>query len=124
MIQANELRIGNWVIYHSDEDMFTAIDGTDIVTMESKIEYAEKHSPIPLTPEILEKCGFENKSKTTDYYFESNYCAIILGGSMKKLYPSVYGEFGLEPYGEEIKSLHQLQNLYFALTGEELNIQL
>ena len=24
----------------------------------------------------------------------------------------------------EIKSLHQLQNLYFALTGEELNIKL
>jgi len=66
-------------------------------------------SPIPLSEEILLKCGF----KFIGGYFYLNNCNAI-GFDLK---------FGFYHKGTfvKIESLHQLQNLIFALTNEELN---
>lgn len=64
---------------------------------------------IPLTPEILEKCGFVQTSAAT---FGNGIIGIYFGE----------GEYFYN-HGKG-KYLHQLQNLYFALTGEELNCPL
>ena len=64
---------------------------------------------IPITPEILERCGFESNPYHDRYelgYFHFEHCAIRQMIWIEK-YPHV-------------NYLHQLQNLYFALTGEEL----
>lgn len=113
-IKASELRLGNYVQgvtsklkYKIDIDNLKDVDAFD---------------GIPLTSEILEKCGFKDKSQTTDLCFELPN--LILAGQRKKLFPCIWGEGGPEAYGIEIEYLHQLQNLYFALTGEELNIKL
>ena len=74
---------------------------------------------IPLTEEILLKCGFkyykENNSYQLDFGF---YC---IWGRLEK-------EFTLYSNGDEteteIKYLHQLQNLYWCLTGQELEVNL
>lgn len=68
MIQANELRIGNWV-YELIVDLEnggnklnkTKIDGNRIKC----VELGDIIHPIPLTPEILVKCGFEVDNKTS-----------------------------------------------------------
>jgi hypothetical protein len=80
--------------------------------------------PIPLTPEILEKCGFVNaysqfhdgrfiyNLKTLPeihFQWDSDYDAIIVSKAEND--PMMCG----------CASLHQLQNLYFALTRTELN---
>lgn len=125
-MKSSDLRIGNWYIENGEYKSIFSIDKDSINGSfygDDSATYLDSVKPIPLTPEILEKAGFENKSRTTDYYFEGKYRAIIIGGTMKTLFPSIHGECGLEPYGEEIKYLHQLQNLYFALTGEEIEIE-
>ena len=78
--------------------------------------------PIPLTEEILLKCGFE---KGYIMYF------IRICETRCYLRPSYRGGYyyGICPYIElrdckTIQYLHQLQNLYFALTGKELEIKL
>ncbi len=74
---------------------------------------------IPLTEEILLKCGFIESSKH-DFKLMLKICGINL-----------YCRFNTEWYfelegiylGAKPKHLHELQNLYFALLGSELTIK-
>lgn len=68
MIKANELRIGNWLKVYGE---FTEVMdiGTDkcwscFWSEAINVEYFE---PIPLTPEILEKCGFDGHDSMNDF---------------------------------------------------------
>lgn len=125
-IKANELRIGNWV-YGSSGKKLIKIDyikfdrigmrligeGYAGLISESYEETIAFSKPIPLTEEILLKCGFEKESDAYTYkYFELSYDFYCAVNSC---------EYTI---GEKINSVHQLQNLYFALTGEELKINL
>lgn len=110
-MNANELRIGNWVIFEKEIYRFSIYDFENS-------NYQIVH-PIPLTPEILEKCGFEKQMMWT--------YSISIGGDMNLVY--YLGEkgwsIGNKQYSDfsNLKHLHQLQNLYYALTGQELNYQ-
>lgn len=114
MIQANELRIGNWVskngisvrveYYFLNDDHYGLLDGG--------IDY----NPIPLTAEILAKCGAQWDGD--DYYNLIDSSDEILIN---------WSESGLRVDHIElphIKYVHQLQNVYFALTGKELEVKL
>ena len=127
-MEAKELRIGNWVkgsflgelckvtqLGHEKYHEYVGAEGIGFYGQNG-------FEPIPLTPDILVKAGFENRSSTTDYIFE--YGKFIIGGTRKRLFPSVWGEDGLQDYGDLIEYVHQLQNLYFALTGKELTFDL
>lgn len=144
MIQAKELRIGDYLqseteAWGSSRSKLTYIkvesinnDGINISTgYDGCIEHeysfdvflGKPPEGIPLTPEILEKCGFV-KTLSGSYTIMDEDCwltTIIGGYNYSKCYSSNTGEFF--EVGQ-VKYLHQLQNLYFALTGEELNIQL
>lgn len=137
MIAANELRIGNWVLVETTVDNKVVVvnaqwgyhwfsplpehrRGIETVSIDSAY-------PIPLTPEILVGCGLTVVKEHSidplcieygtlmdedgDYDFHIQYEGSIC-------YFMWYGD------DVAITSLHQLQNLYFALTGTELNIQL
>ena len=80
--------------------------------------YPEKLKPIPLTEEWLKRFG----------YYTSNgpWGTIAVRGDGRKTTYQLdrYGEYWThdrEGYRVDLKYVHQLQNLYFALTGEELN---
>ena len=104
-MEAKELRIGNWVNFD------------DHLIKEQQVTYLRKDadlsdvSPLFLTEEWLVKFGFEkpmNGSWFSNDKLEidlSNGFRVFLLGGVKSI---------------EIKHVHQLQNLYFALTGEEL----
>ena len=79
--------------------------------------------PIPLTPEILEKAGFEEFPDSSGLY---GYEAFTKGNCYVEISPTrgIGVSIGSMETAQSIKYLHQLQNLYFALTGEELNIKL
>lgn len=152
MIKANELRIGNWILYpkywgdkpirvtgisvldRTDDssgiyEEYLYLLGNDFLTDSNFDEFIDykngvlspmKAEPIPLTEDILLKCGFEYKAKS-------------------KLGVDSFGEIFIADNGichisderdtnysfmAKCEYLHQLQNLYFALTGEELNVKL
>lgn len=135
MIKAQELRIGNQVYLPTIEKNIT-VDYHHIryATINPNNEY----EPIPLTPEILERFGFDrnmggwllegdinqksfrsdDESKygwslemtdvdDNDVHFRIGYSKILIKDAPAR----------------HIKYLHQLQNLYHALTGEELGIK-
>ena len=114
-MKANELRIGNWVDIE-------AID-IQIECLPIDYDYSVLH-PIHLTEEWLVRFGNQIELDEIGYYqFYTNGRPTSYGlGMYAKDYCLTYGgEVTKETY---IKYVHQLQNLYFALTGEELNIKM
>lgn len=116
-MKANELRIGNYFIYDNRVNEVLSIYinfGKYRITFknENKSKLVENCNPIPLTEEWLLRFGFE---KVIDGYEFNNYHIDI-----EKIRP--YFGYSWQDYRTPIDYVHQLQNLYFALTGEELNI--
>ena len=115
MIKTNELRIGNLVFLNDKQKVWEILEGFDIdeMTENSTVD------PIVLTEEWLSKAGFE-KSFTNDFWY-----SIKIGD--KRLLVSTLGNIEIEKWDRTMiafpnicKYVHQLQNLYFALCGEEL----
>lgn len=110
MIQANELRIGNWVKLKGTDRIYTITFPLHNDLAEQWHNTLNHIEPISITPEILEKCYWNGYNKLS---INSNFKIDKEG----RLY--YCGDYT----GINIDCLHQLQNLYFALTGQELNIQ-
>jgi len=87
----------------------------DIVTASELLESGSL-SPIPLTEEWLLKLGFERLPNTMTYNYSSK-CGSV------SVFKMPNGNFFADGFIKDVrlKSVHQLQNLYFALTGEELS---
>lgn len=120
-MKANELRIGNWLRSAGSTNpgsppRYFEVNADDIVTISEGHSYAQ---PIPLTPEILEMAGF--KKDTFGYTFNYKFSLYY----NHKLNKGVYGPYWKEfAAGEDILYLHQLQNVFHALTATELDINL
>ncbi len=130
MIDPKELRIGN-LIYN--QSVVVAADGRTIFDL----AYFEKpqYQPIPITPEWLKRFAFERRKDHYPYddvlkntWFEKKFMTS---------YTSCHTSIDINEYsftcwvstGEDgggalnkIYFVHQLQNLYFALTGTELTL--
>lgn len=123
MIQANELRIGNYILMNGEVVRVGWSLIKDVRDQKKGIETNQnkgsKYDGIPLTPEILEKAGFKK---------DEEYNCLYLSFGLFQIRTWSDGSVGLsvEEYNcTQIKYAHQLQNIYFALTGgEELNIEL
>jgi hypothetical protein len=79
--------------------------------------------PIPLTEEWLHDFGFELDNGFTTYKIDvlKGYLIVAVDGSWG-LYKDEYSNRIGSSYNntKDIKYVHELQNFYFALTGEEL----
>ncbi len=132
-IPANELRLGNYYRV-SRVDSF----GEDIIYVEAKIETLEithgelvdpiSPEPIPLTEGWLKKFGFDNKDYKKGYIgIDVNHTDFVLCYPKTHIEHSKYfcweHQHGRLPMFNEFKWVHELQNLYFAITGEELTIK-
>lgn len=119
MIDPKELRIGNWVKIRG-QFIVQVLDHITLTWFAYSQHQACGYSdtePIPLTPEILERCRFESRGGF--YYVHANINHYFeIAPNIRGFKLSVNGnEYEM---GEVFLSLHQLQNIYFALTGEEL----
>jgi len=123
-LQAAELRIGNLVNFNNISiGEVTVLNNTRNIgiVLENGVyrDNNDLFKPIPLTEEWLVKLGLKQDTIDKYWYFHPTY---------NKFYPlyrrGVYWGFnGLGLGVKEIKYVHQLQNLYFALTGEELTVK-
>lgn len=137
MIQANELRIGNIVGYKyaekADISYHRVLAIGEFTARLSDYpgsggwfdrEY-EDIIPVELSPEMLQGCGFTTPehsrvSRMTIAYANSNSpCTLQDSASGIQICRG-----GIGAICAPVFSLHQLQNLYFALTGAELIINL
>lgn len=127
-MKASELRIGNLINTTYGVLPITGIKDGTIYYKESSIgsTHGGNPEPITITEEWLVKFGFTFKEAPMSAYnwdCNKSFDGGVLRGGYSKL--SGYSYFGFIRNGVYVnfKSVHQLQNLYFALTGEELNIK-
>lgn len=139
-MDAKELRIGNyvWVSYPQEIDLKTETKGHEICKIISinengtvdllGVEFpkttwrnATFSKPIPLTEEWLVRFGFRFVERDYEGYNQ------FIKDSFESIYITEKNEFRYSSYKPcgytDLKYVHQLQNLYFALTGEELTIK-
>ena len=127
MIKANELRIGNKLNFLGDVVTFKNIteireDGIFwIKTFEPKIESKNFHfKPIEITEEWLLKFGFKKRKNRHLFHWENKIAISEYKDEFENFF---YPKTGYDiRFSNEIKYVHQLQNLYFALTGAELTV--
>ena len=134
IIKPSELRIGNWVmdrgykewqIDHWETRNKVASNNTTtmcngiMIETHPLTEYVEFLKPIPLTEEWLLKFGFKKYLDTLYIHWtkESGMFEIST-----RLPDGFYGLWANGTLGS-FQYLHQLQNLYFALTNKELTIK-
>jgi len=136
MIDAKELRIGNWVTgfvvaeaystgfvrvekicpgsvdsigQHYDVGYFSHLDPNQpcILKLENMI-------PINLHSELLHRLGFEETVSAAIFFYD-DFKLIFTEG----IFYFMYGKYSQM----EVLYLHQLQNLFYAMRGEELEIK-
>src|SRR5690606_20711074 len=120
-MKAIELRMGNIALNSSNEAVTVReISNTLVKTTPDDIHLISELKPIPLTEEILLKCGFE---KHGNFYYIKSFKSIYISRPWLEANHLLLKTLGGECISK-VKHLHQLQNLYFALCGEELEVKL
>lgn len=135
MIKAEELRIGNWISelveYWDDtppKKRFIQFDFNDFNSDFDLNDLLKNYEPIELTSEILEKCGFivKDDNPKKKQWYEGDVLVDICGFQFSNSYSSNsnggFYSYDLNQGKTIIKYLHQLQNLYYFLCGQELQI--
>jgi hypothetical protein len=142
-MKANEMRIGNWVLIPRSLEgviipsvekqvkgigIFGGIDFTEASYLENHIIPAVHCVGIPLTEEWLKKFGFRTSENST---MEPLVLSMNIKGAnkneifclcdSKKKWWACATTNGYWS-SNNVEYIHQLQNLYFVLTGEELTI--
>lgn len=128
-LKTTDLRIGNLlhsgtVVGLADNGEIKVYDGYSVFSSNSMSEQWRSEQPIELSSDILIKAGFEVKKwgeiETIEYDISD-------GIYLTKINENVASVVVLYAQGVEVYRylyLHQLQNLYFSITGTELNITL
>jgi hypothetical protein len=132
-MKANELRIGNLVKRGDDTCVVSLVCRShfNACNLESGVDYGNSHQsnyqPIPLTEEWLLKFKFENsKTRNWNRYFKEGIYPRSFAFQFFKngRVDFWYSDFNLGKINDlkynPVKYVHQLQNLYFQLTGEEI----
>lgn len=126
-MKVNEIRIGNYHYYHiidplderGEYDEVCQIDADDFRVLTEFV--CPEYKPIPLTEEWLLRFGFKRVDHIHGYSFytlaknKKNPCHLDIYKSK-----TVWMGYMID---QHCMYVHQLQNLYFALTGEELKIK-
>jgi hypothetical protein len=111
MLKANDLRIGNWLLYeNSDGEIITSkVNWQDFrFISKDEHEFNEWHKPIELNGLLL-----STLEKLNEFLMVDKIGFVIF----KRGYAHQFVR-------EDYQYLHELQNLYFVLTGEELHVEL
>lgn len=122
MIAANELRIGN-ALYDRHGNMVYIHNGFFCIS--GDMSHLKDYKPIPLTPEILEQCGFR-KWDYEGYTFneaDMDYDIRLINDMFYRLVWDGKQDDYIT-FDTPFQYLHELQNKFYFATGAELKINI
>jgi len=142
-MKSQDLRIGNYLYYEHTTHIVSGVhgnkvyswwvkDGEPIIEYEAKdisgtqvenpyIDVISQYEPIPLTEEWLIKLGFEKLTDSKDGFKNTTY-TYTKGISFIVYFDGVRLSTNFW-MGNEKHYIHQLQNLFYVLSGKELTIK-
>lgn len=130
MIPCNELRIGNYFLLNGQLHQVSMLNGTSHTN--AAVGYADDSDqdlhtcplaqvqPVPLSDELLQQAGFRYHP-----YFEFWQKIEEKNGELSEMdidrdYNVI--DFMRRPVVKGLTSLHQLQNIFYSLKGQELDL--
>lgn len=122
-LQSKDLRIGNYV-YDNHRKIVVDVALNTLRLLSYNVD-DNNYTPIPLTEEWLERLGFEREEdeihgeKTWDYQRDIEGRECWAEWNEKGQLEGVT----IDCTNRLFKYVHEFQNLYFALTGEELELK-
>ena len=122
-MKASDLRIGNFVNNKGRLDIVTCLEHVtfeDITNVRGQYYEVFIPEPTPLTEEWLLRFGFDHHYDLGKRKF-MNIKTLTIETNSSENFPVYYTTQKIIIC--YIKYVHQLQNLYFALTGEELVVK-
>ena len=120
-MELKELRIGNWVMGHHKPFRW-GLKHFHLLKQSNLDEIIKE--PIALTEEILLKCGFRDNEGRIVRHFHVKYVYYSVVSSDVPFSFKIGFSDGKEFFITNVEYLHQLQNIYFSLTGVELKVKL
>lgn len=128
-IKAGDIMVGNYLMFEQTTHIVVEVSETLIATrcIKGSDKYIHTFSelkPIPLTEDVLLKCGF---GKSNSQFF--NEYQLKISDILLTVMKTVEGKFFFIPsihvrWSVELTSLHELQNLVRCLTKKELIVEL
>jgi len=115
MIKSEDIRIGNYIDVNGIAQVRGVTNGG--VWIRNKAFVIMDFKGIPLTPEILDKCGFEQDGEVI-FNLPNTPAMVFCKDGIVDLY--LYGH----PIKKDIKYLHKLQNIIYENIDTELTITL
>lgn len=125
-MKVSELRIGNIIKHNVTDDNGDVLQPNQAAITEDDMEWmvcygADEQEPVPITNQYLFEFGFKepNLNSVTYYYLQLGQGYYLHWDfNDQKMY--LVGRGSENGFYLECKFLHQLQNIFFALTGKEL----
>lgn len=110
-MKANELMIGDWVLYNETPQQIFEISGIDdeVYLETEELVHQSEIQPIPLTPEILEKNGFIKRRWESNSYVNSESEAANICFSIGD-YTNLWGGGDQDYVWVTVKYVHQFQH--------------
>lgn len=123
MIKKNDLRLNNLIKWNGLVQKITAIAFGNCLldkhpTADYPVELIEIE-PIPLNEKILLNCGFKQRKSCFGYWiYEIMFHQTVF--SVEEVDSGLCYFYIEYTYVTQTRYVHELQNLYFSITGEEL----
>jgi hypothetical protein len=114
MLDARDLRIGNWVDVPNKG--FTQI--LSVMDIEKVIE--QQALPIPTSKELILSLGFLPRSESNIYEIAS--ARFVYHVAVKRVMIYHPGNMYTHWLGSHIDYIHQLQNIFYCITGYDLTL--
>lgn len=114
-MKTNELRIGNYVMY---ADVICKVEGYSggLLQTDGVYSFISKFHPIPINEKWLLKLGFEKRDDQKYSHLKFDRTWVSLDSILVKWYGNALGGIMMLDY------VHQLQNIFFAINSEELEL--
>lgn len=140
MVNANELRINNFILFNPTKKikrfcLVKRIEEKKVLVLDRGLDLVlspDEMFPIILTPKILLQSGFESSGTCADSDWYYKLCGIRTNNNgvccfELNLFSTQYKDWGInleDQYFGYVKYLHELQNKYFAIASEELEVEM
>lgn len=123
-MKANELRIGNLLQGEKEIDVVAEINIDSYINTTGIRTLLQNAKPIPLSEDWIKKVGFTKSapgiSRIISWHGETSEFYIR---RVRSIFELMRDNYDGSVYITRIWFVHQLQNLYFALTENELEIE-